>query len=483
MPIFQYQARPSVPFRPALAATGWFSQFDQPAPAFGNRVPTHLAPAQAGLATVPAAAAAGISGMAWWRPFEQPSFGPVKAEQQPAQFSAALIPTTLPVGIAGSAWNRGWEPPFFPTRVRVELNQTEAVLLFANTLPPQTAGMAWYGEWEPPYFPTKVRTELQQTEFFVEPRFPFYFTGGWWKPFDQPAFGPVKIEQQPTENRAVLLASTVPPQIAGVAWWKPFDQPSFGPVKIEQQPIEERAVISPATLPVGISGSAWHRGWEPPFFPTSTKVHLQQTEARLTFLSSTLPVGVSGNAWLRDWEAPRFRSLPAERLQNTTSFLAMPPPVPLTGAWFKEFSQPPFSTSVKVTLQQTSFRVEFVPPEFRQDGGTSRYFKKGPFEGYELPDPALPKRKPFKPVWDRSGEVEALARQPAAPVGPPPLPPQSIFGQPPAQMTIGSSPFGLPTFDHLVPHDPGLGQRMQEAQDLSDAISVLKALGIIKDEE
>jgi hypothetical protein len=122
--------------------------------------------------------------------------------------------------------------------------------------------------------------------------------------------------------------------------------------------------------------------------------------------------------------------------------------------------------------------VEAVPPLVPGAG-------KKPLVTGVYPDAPWSKKsgKPFKPVWDIGGEVEKPAAPPV--IAPPaiPLPPDSIFGAKPTR-TIpinAANPLNLPTFDHLVPPDPvGLGHRVQEAQDLSDAIMVLRALGLIK---
>lgn len=104
------------------------------------------------------------------------------------------------------------------------------------------------------------------------------------------------------------------------------------------------------------------------------------------------------------------------------------------------------------------------------------------------PEPAWDKKpnKPasFRPIWDVGAKVEQPKPVVIEP-GPVPLPPLSIYGaapqQAPAAPVNAANPLNLPTHNHLVPPDPvGLGHRMQEAQDLSDAIAVLRALGLIK---
>ena len=113
-------------------------------------------------------------------------------------------------------------------------------------------------------------------------------------------------------------------------------------------------------------------------------------------------------------------------------------------------------------------------PPLNQPPGSGKYPKRPSY----IPQPPYEatKAKPFRPIWDKRTDaaVEKPAEPAATPAGPPPLPPASLFG---AQ---GIDTSALPTFDHLMPHDPAdLARRMREAQDLSDAETVLRALGLL----
>lgn len=125
-----------------------------------------------------------------------------------------------------------------------------------------------------------------------------------------------------------------------------------------------------------------------------------------------------------------------------------------------------------------------IPPNLPPGGG-KRYKKPTDY----LPEPPydVKPNKPFQPIWDkrRSDEAAAAAAEKAkasAPQAPQPvpLPPASIFGQP------GNAPrpaLNLPDFNNFAPQDPlGLAKRMNDAQDMSDAIALLKSLGLIRDE-
>jgi hypothetical protein len=103
-----------------------------------------------------------------------------------------------------------------------------------------------------------------------------------------------------------------------------------------------------------------------------------------------------------------------------------------------------------------------------------------------LPEPAWEKKpnKPYRPVWDKGGEAGKI--EPPLPAGPLAYPPKSIFARRSSLNPLDSSAaakMGLPTFNHLVPPDPqALSKRMDETRDISDAIAVLRALGLWKDQ-
>jgi hypothetical protein len=153
-----------------------------------------------------------------------------------------------------------------------------------------------------------------------------------------------------------------------------------------------------------------------------------------------------------------------------------------TGIEFQFYPEPPVQFAKPFPVASQIFSVwDLVGevPEFKPPGSGRRK----DFPSY-IPEPPydVKPRKPFKPIWDRGGKVEE-PEKPAvvAPAGPPPLPPLSIFGQP-APMQV-MSPSGLPTFNEFVPHDAmATAKRLQQAQDESDAIAVLRALGLFKDE-
>lgn len=119
------------------------------------------------------------------------------------------------------------------------------------------------------------------------------------------------------------------------------------------------------------------------------------------------------------------------------------------------------------------------------------------FEGIPIPPPGSGKRKgfpsytpqpdydaprtakKFRPVWDKPRPADPAP----AVVGPPPLPPASLFAaaQPAAPAPLDVRALPMPGRE-LVPGDPlGLSRRMAEAQDLNDALAVLKKLGLMGD--
>jgi hypothetical protein len=118
--------------------------------------------------------------------------------------------------------------------------------------------------------------------------------------------------------------------------------------------------------------------------------------------------------------------------------------------------------------------IIFPPGAGKRYKPPTNYLPEPPYDG--VPN------KPFRPVWDRGGKIEApKVQEPPKPTGPPPLPPMSIFGARPAPMKVIDGR-GLPTFNEYVPHNAAAtAQRMKQAMDESDAVAALKALGLIKE--
>lgn len=106
----------------------------------------------------------------------------------------------------------------------------------------------------------------------------------------------------------------------------------------------------------------------------------------------------------------------------------------------------------------------------------------GHFRFDYVPEPAydVKPQKPFRPIWDRQREREKTKVEAAAP-RPVPLPPPSIFGPAPAPQADTAS-FGLPDFSNLVPPDPvGIGRRVEQARDMTDADDALDALAALSE--
>lgn len=238
MPIFQYQARPSVPFLPEtvppqVSGMAWFVPFDQPFFSTAMKPWLYKMGQRSNALPPPPAAPSGIP---WMLPWEPPRFRGYPAEHQQTGFWFQS-PTTLPTIISGQAWYRAWEPPFFPTTVKVWLQETEIYGENFGSFAPAVSGISWMIGWEPPYF-KGYPSVLQQSEMFVKTRevFPPITAVMWWKPFEQPFFPTrVKVWLQPTESFKALTPTTLPPQIAGMAWYKQFDQPKQVKIPVEQQ--------------------------------------------------------------------------------------------------------------------------------------------------------------------------------------------------------------------------------------------------------
>lgn len=172
--------------------------------------------------------------------------------------------------------------------------------------------------------------------------------------------------------------------------------------------------------------------------------------------------------------APQF---PAQDQQ----FLIYDPQFISNSVAFYLYPEPPFQFAkpFAAALQQFAYFQPqgdvppFLPP------GAGKYPKLPSY----IPQPAWDKKpnKTFRPVWDkpRGGELEQhpqpVADLPAAPI---PLPPADVFAQP-----APANGLNLPGFGHLAQMPPDYDQHMrkvqQDAQDLADAVTVLKALGIM----
>lgn len=98
--------------------------------------------------------------------------------------------------------------------------------------------------------------------------------------------------------------------------------------------------------------------------------------------------------------------------------------------------------------------------------------KRRDFPSY-IPQPARDARpnKPFQPIWDKRRQEEqerarALAELPPAPV---PLPPAALF-----ERQTDAQALGLPELDHGI-HPEALEPGLRDAQDLSDLAGALQA--------
>lgn len=155
-----------------------------------------------------------------------------------------------------------------------------------------------------------------------------------------------------------------------------------------------------------------------------------------------------------------------------------PEPFPPPNGWYGFEYSYRFGKPFPVASQQwTGYQPQGEVPEFKPPGAGRRK----DFPPW-IPQPAYEAKpnKPFRPVWDkpRQGEIEQHPEpQPAAPAGPAPPPPASLFAAAPPSPALA-----LPDFKELAPPvPPAFDKHMRDLQDLSDAIAVLKRLGLIQD--
>lgn len=141
----------------------------------GNRLPVHEHPTFFGV-LIPETLPPEISGMAWWRPFDQPDQRKTKTFIQQTEM-VLLIPDTLPVPISGSAWNVAWTPPHFPHRTKPNAHQFSPAFVSVEGAPVGISGMAWFQPFTPPkQRKTDVWTMSSPTTTYKLPPWKGYYT-------------------------------------------------------------------------------------------------------------------------------------------------------------------------------------------------------------------------------------------------------------------------------------------------------------------
>lgn len=121
-----------------------------------------------------------------------------------------------------------------------------------------------------------------------------------------------------------------------------------------------------------------------------------------------------------------------------------------------------------------SYLVTGVPTELKViiTGGGKKHYPE--FLSF-LPSPPLGVKpnKPFRPVWDqrRKDELERAKRLEELPPGPVPLPPAALFER------QTDAELGLPDIDFTPPDPAAIGRGAQDARDLADLAAALEAMG------
>lgn len=152
-------------------------------------------------------------------------------------------------------------------------------------------------------------------------------------------------------------------------------------------------------------------------------------------------------------------------------------PQPPTPHGFNVLPEVKFATPFAAALQQyTGYTPQGVIPIFYAPGSG----KRRDFPSY-IPQPpyrAKPNKVYRSPVWDKAppGKVE----QPTPAPAPTPLPPAELFASPPPAPTLDQ--LTLPDFSQYGHADPELDAHMNHVMDLNDAVAVMRALGILKDD-
>lgn len=200
--------------------------------------------------------------------------------------------------------------------------------------------------------------------------------------------------------------------------------------------------------------------------------------------SNFQPAGFVKTTFLDGWRGTqyeyRFRKPISAALHQ---FLTLDPEIISNSLDFQHYPQPPvlFAKPFPVALQVFSVwdLVGDVPLFFPPGAG-----KRKDFPSY-IPQPPYEAKpnKPYRPVWDKPREGKVEQHPTPTPPGPPPLPPASLFGAA-APPTPPANSLALPDFKHLVPPNPqAFDHHMRDVQDMSDVFNLLRAMGIIKDQE
>ena len=220
--------------------------------------------------TVPIAVPVGISGMAWFEPWDAPNYTkPRFTEPGTPFFQAPPLPFL------------GWSFPLdlVPRKPRYS-EALPGIALTPTTLPPQFSGVAWFQPPAAPNFIKAARTE-----------------SAGWAPSTAPVFAYGWFVTPETVNRKDAVAASVialpillPPTMVTAFGWSHGDDILPGR---NRGSADVEAFTVPAVAAVGISGMAW-------FIPPEGLARSPAPAhwgAGIALTPLTLPVGISGMGW------------------------------------------------------------------------------------------------------------------------------------------------------------------------------------------
>jgi hypothetical protein len=411
--------------------------------------------------------------------------------------------------------------------LRIVQYQTTAFVPRAGLTAP--GNTTTWGEYplNPDVFIKPLAPELQQFSAFVPYQVPTAKTPHGWEgqQLDYKFAAPISPAQQQYTGH---IPEPFPPPNG---WFDIEYSYSFAkPVRVEEQQFnafQPRGVIR-SIFPDGFSGQQWDRPLSSPLPIPKMRVEEQQYTSFQPLGTIVIKVQGVWQGYLYDYsfakkfpvEEQQFQAMPpqivfdariAHGWQGNQFDYSFAKPYPITEQPYTTAPEPEpfppghgwngwqfdykFAVPFPVASQQYESVRHLGPiPPYLPPGAGKRY--KPPTDYLPLPPLGEKPNAPFQPIWDRRKAEAAAAIEaarlaalapPVQPIGPPPLPPLSVFQGVPAQpvpMQPGQAPFGLPTFQQFVPPDPmGLAHRMRETQDISDATAVLRALGLLNDNE
>lgn len=400
------------------------------------------------------------------------------------QFLAYSESAQFPETVTESRWHQPWSEP---VRFRPDLGASRQPFFAIDPLGLTRTESVTESRWHQPWSePVRFKPDLgaaRQPFFAIDPRAlttkETVTEDRWHQPWSEPVrFKPdIGAARQPFFTTDPF-ALTQPETVTESRWHQPWSEPAAYLVKRALPATEQHFVEFEPEPPIFDTVP-----WLPPLSePVRVKARLLEGRQQFLAIGPLNPVVSFG--WVPQLSEPV--RVPARLIEAKQQFLAYAAGAivvepTLFSKWGYAWSEPVRQhPRLLEALQQFEITEEGFGPPPPPGSGRRKDFPSW------IPQPAYDAKpaKAFRPVWDKPPDGEIEQHPTPVPAAQAPLPPASIFAPPvlerPMPAPGSPPPFGLPDFNNLVPPDPaGLNRRMTEAQDMSDAMAVLKALGLV----